>query len=232
MTEPRIQLLEDLGAEFERIAGNRDRQPRRRVPSLGRRTPLLVGLLIVALAGGALAALDVLPVGTELPAESLTGSGEPEYTSPRTVVATGRSPGGDWLITVTQSDQGRCIGLQLDTRLGKDMTDICGGPASFDVASVGGGDVLPDTRLVFGPAPEEAAKVRVTAPGGFDRIVPTYDGPSTIEGNAYLVQLPRKGLRNALVNWVDKAGHAPLPGLYVPSTVVHEKGPAEPQRPN
>lgn len=147
-------------------------------------------------------------------------------------MATGASIGGNWRITVTRSDQGRCIGLELDTRLGQDMTEICGGPESFDAASVGGGDVLPDTTLVFGPAPEEATKVRVTASGGFDRTVPTYDGPSAIEGNSYLIELPRKGLRNALVNWLDEERRSPLPGLYVPGTVVYEKGPAGLRRPN
>ena len=232
MTELRIQLLEDLGAELERVARH-ERQPRRRMPWLRWRTPLLVGLLSLTLASGALAALDVLPVGTKLPADNVTGPGEPKYTSLRTVVATGESPAGNWRMTVTHSNQGRCIGLWLlDLPGGTEGTDICGGPESFDAASVGGGDSLPDTTLVFGPAPNEAAKVRVTAPGGFSRTVPTYDGPSDIEGNSYLIQIPRKGLRNALVTWLDKDGHAPLPGQYVPSTIVYDRGPAKPQPPH
>ena len=226
MTEQRIQLLDDLDAEFERVARDLERMPQRRIRWLRWRTPLLVGLLCLTLASGALAALEVLPVGSKLPAIDVPGMGEAKYSSQRTVVATGESPGGKWRLTVTESDQGKCIGLWLlDTPAGRDGTDICGGPASFDAASVGGGDALPNTTLVFGPAPEEAAKVRVTAPGGFNRTVPTYDGPSDIEGNSYLIEIPRKGLRNALVNWLDENGRAPLPGLLIPSTVVYGKGP-------
>jgi hypothetical protein len=232
MTELHIKLLEDLGAEFERVARSHERQPRRRMPWLRWRTPLLVGLLSLVLASAALAALDVLPVGTKLPAENVPGPAEPKYTSQRTVVATGESPGGNWRMTVTQSNQGRCIGLWLlDMPGGTNGTDICGNPESFDAASVGGGNSLPNTTLVFGPAPDEAAKVRVTAPG-FSRTVPTYDGPSDIAGNSYLIEIPRKGLRNALVTWLDEDGRAPLPGLYVPSTIVYDNGPAEPQRPH
>jgi hypothetical protein len=232
MTELPIQLLEDLGAEFERVARSHERQPRPRMPWLRWRTPLLVGLLSLALASGALAALDVLPVGSKLPAENISGPGEPKYTSARTVVATGESPAGNWRLTLTQSNQGRCIGLWLlDMPGGTDGTDICGGPESFDAASVGGGDALPNTTLVFGPAPDAAAKVRVTAPG-YSRTVPTYDGPNDIAGNSYLIEIPRKGLRNAVVTWLDEDGRAPLPGLYVPSTIVYDKGPAEPQRPH
>jgi hypothetical protein len=232
MIGPRIHLLEDLGAEFERVSRDHERRPRRRLASLRCRTPLLVWLLCLVLASGALAVLDVPPIGTKLLAEDVTGTGEPEYRSPRTVVATGESAGQEWFMTVTQSDQGRCVGLWLDTKLGRDGTDTCGGPESFDAVSVGGGDVLPRTTLVFGPAPEKAARVRVMAPDGFSRTAPTHDGPSDIEGNTYLIQIPRKGVRNALINWLDRNGHAERPSIYVPSTVVYGKRPAGPPRPH
>jgi hypothetical protein len=231
MTEPQIQLLDDLGAEFERVALSQEKRPRRRMPWLRWRTPLLVAFVSLVLAGGALAALDVLPVGTELPAEKVRGPGEPTYTSPRTVVATGHTADLNWFVTVTASDQGRCIGLWLDSKLGRSGTDICGGPESFDAASVGGGDVLPDTTLVFGPAPEDAAEVRVTAPGGFSRATPTHDGPDDIVGNTFVIELPRRGLSNVLVNWLDENRRTHGPGIYVPSTISSSE-PAGPQRPN
>ena len=233
MTEPRIQLLEELDVEFERVARDHERRPQRRTPWFRWRSPLLVSLLCLTLASGALAALDVLPIGSKLPAIDLPGSGEPKYTSQRTVVATGESPGGRWRLTVTESDQGSCIGLWLlNTPAGSDGTDICGGPESFDAASVGGGDALPNTTLVFGPAPEEAEKVRVTAPSGFSHTVATHDGPSDLEGDSYVIAIPRKGLRNALVNWLDEDGRAPLPGIYVPSTIVYGKPSSESQPPH
>jgi hypothetical protein len=232
MNEPRIQLLDELGADFERIARRNETRRRRSWRPARWRTGVAVALLSLVLVTGAGAALDVLPIGTNVPAENVPGKGEPQYTSSRTVVATGTSSAaGRWQVTVADSDRGKCLGLELlDTRSSV-LTDVCGGLGSFDVATVGGGDELPNTTFVFGPAPEEATSVRVTAAGSFSETASTYDGPDGIAGNSYVVEIPRKGIHNAVVQWLDDDGRPQGPGLSIPSTVVYGRA-ADPELPH
>jgi hypothetical protein len=61
---------------------------------------------------------------------------------------------------------------------------------------------------VHGPAPEQASAVRVTAPGGFSRTAATHDGPASVPGDFYLVEIPRQGTANAVVTWLDGEGTA------------------------
>jgi len=233
VNEPRVQLLEELGADFERIARQHETCRRRSWRPAGWRTGVAVALLSLVMATGAVAALDVLPIGTDLPTESVPGEGEPKYASPRTVVATGESPvAGRWQVTVAASDRGKCLGLELlDTR-SRVLTEACGGLGSFDVSTVGGGDELPRTTFVFGPAPEEADAVRVTADAGFSETAATYPGPEDVAGKSYVIEIPRRGVANALVEWLDKDGRAQGPGLSVPSTVTYDRGAVAPGLPH
>jgi hypothetical protein len=134
-------------------------------------------------------------------------------------------------VTVIGSDQGQCLTFERpDSRL-SGMAAVCG-MASFDAISHGGGDELPGTTVVFGPAPERAAAVRLTAPGGFHRTARTHEGSGGMDGDFYVIEIPRKGLRNAQIAWLDERGRAPGSGMYVPSTIRYGPGPKEPQRPH
>lgn len=202
------------------------RRSRRWIPLIagGRRT-LALGLVAAALtAVTAGAATGVLPVGSEVPAPRLFGEGEPHYTSERTVVATGVTSNGlDWRMTVAQtSNQGFCVGLTLlDTVVGDDGFDACGRSSTFDALGLGGGDVMPDTTLVFGPVPEQATAIRISAPGGFARSVTDLaDGPDDVPGDFYLAEIPR-GLDNVLVHWVTEDGAVKQPGALVESTIKY-----------
>src|SRR5918999_761107 len=91
--------------------------------------------------------------------------------------------------------------------------------ASFDAISEGGDHDLPDTTVVFGPAPEQATAVRVTAPGGFQRTARTHEGTTDMDGDFYVIEIPRNGLRNAQATWLDEKGRSPGAGMFVPSTI-------------
>jgi hypothetical protein len=219
--------LEPTDAEVARVL-DRVGVPGRR-GSLGRRmTALVVVACLVAVAGAA-AASGLLPIGTELPPlSSVAGKGEPHYTTNRVVVGTGSLPNaGRWQVTAIDSDQGQCLTFELpDSRL-SGVAAVCGMP-SFDAISHGGGDELPDTTVVFGPAPERATAVRVTAHGGFHQTARTHEGSGGMDGDFYVVEIPRKGLRNAQITWLDEHGRPPGPGMYVPSTIHYGPGPKEP----
>jgi hypothetical protein len=200
---------------------------------LGRRATVLVLMGCLGAVAAATAATGVLPIGTELPPlDSVTGRGEPRYTSNRVVVGTGSlHNAGRWQVTAIDSDQGQCLTFERpDSRL-SGTAAVCGLP-SFDAISIGGGDDLPDTTVVFGPAPERATAVRVTAGGGFHRTATTREGTDDMEGDFYVIEIPRKGLRNAEITWLDEHGRSPGPGMYVPSTIHYGPAAKEPQRPH
>jgi hypothetical protein len=183
--------------------------------------------------GAASAATGLLGIGTEIPPlDRVIGPGEPTYVSGRVVVATGELPSaGRWQMSVTESDQGRCVAFERPDSLDRAVQEVCGMP-SFDAISLGGGSELPDTTVVFGPAPERASAVRVSAPGGFRLTAPTHTGPGDMDGDFYAVEIPRRGLVNAEISWLDEHGRAPNPGMYVPSTITYGRGSTDPQRPH
>ena len=214
-----------------RRAGGGRLSVRSLLPSWGRRRALalaLVGAVLAAVAAGA--ATGVLTVGTQLPTERVSGKGEPRYTSERTIVATGVTSNGlDWRMTVAKtSNQGFCFGLTLfDTVVGDSGTDACGRSSTFDALGVGGGDVLPDTTLVFGPVPEQADAVRLSAPGGFTRTITDFhDGPTDAPGNFYFAEVPR-GVTNVLVEWLNPDGVVERPGTMVESTIKYRPQPPD-----
>jgi hypothetical protein len=223
--------LEPTDAEVARVLA-RLRVSARRGP-LGRRAIALVVVGCLIAVTGAGAATGLLPIGTELPPlGSVVGEGEPRYTSNRVVVGTGSLPNaGRWQVTVLDSDQGQCLTFERPDSRFRGMSAVCGMP-SFDAISEGGGDELPDTTVVFGPAPERATAVRVTAPGGFQRTALTHEGTADMDGDFYVVEIPRKGLRNVEITWLDERGRPPGPGMWVPSTVTYGSGPQESQPPH
>lgn len=197
-----------------------------------RRTLVLGLMAAILVTAGAGAATGVLPIGTELPTESISGKGEPRYTSKRTVVATGETPvAGRWQATIAQSNYGLCFGLELiDIEPGA-LSEGCGGASeTFDAASLGGGSSMPDTTLVYGPAPENAVAVRATGEGGFTQSAQTQEGPENFQGDFYVMEIPRN-VRDVEIAWLDSDGRTQGPGIFVPSTIRY-KGPADPDLPH
>jgi hypothetical protein len=56
--------------------------------------------------------------------------------------------------------------------------------------------------LVYGRAPEAAAKVVLTADGGIRTEVEPFPGPEGVDGDFYLIAV-KPGMENARVNWLD-----------------------------
>jgi hypothetical protein len=225
------RALEPTDAEVARVLARLPaRTPRR---AGGRRLVALVVAGALIAAGAASAATGLFGIGTELPPlDRVIGPGEPTYLSGRVVVGTGELPGaGRWQMSATQSDQGRCLAFERPDSLDPAAQEVCGLP-SFDAITLGGGSELPRTTVVFGPAPERASAVRVTAPGGFRRTATTHEGTDDMEGDFYVVEIPRRGLVNAEIIWLDEGGRAPHAGMYVPSTVTYSSPSTEPQPPH
>jgi hypothetical protein len=211
------------------LARVRGRARRRSGPKTA--VAVLTACLVAAAVAGA--ASRVLEIGTQLPAlDSVLGEGEPRYTSNRVVVGTGTLPrAGRWQVTALDSDQGQCLTFERpDSRHG-DMAAVCG-MGSFDAISHGGGDELPNTTVVFGPAPERATAVRVTAANGFRRTAPVHEGTRDMEGNFYVLEIPRHGIRNAEITWLDDQGQPPGPAMFIPSTVGYGPRPTGPEPPH
>jgi hypothetical protein len=226
-----VRALEPTEAEVAAVlARSGSTRPRARS---GRRAVVLALAGVLAAAAVAGAATELLPIGTEVPADSVRGRGEPSYTSNRIVVATGRTAvAGGWHATVTHSDQGPCLGLELVDAAPGDVSESCGGVIrGLDARSVGGGSSLPHTTVVYGPAPEEAVAVRAAGEGGFRRTAPTHEGRSGLPGDLYVIEIPRR-LDNVTVSWIDSSGRVHGPGVFVPSTIDYRGGPTGPQRPN
>lgn len=227
--------LEPSDAEVARVlarvrAGKRHRFQGYRLVAVA----IFAGLVVAAGAG---AATGLLPVGSVISlSEEPQGDGL-TYVSDRTVVATGRAEtAGRWRMSVAESNLGFCFAIELLDQAapgsrGPMLAEGCGGAGgNFDAGSLGGGTWLRDATLVYGSAPERATAVRVTAEG-FSRTTRTHEGPADVSGDFYVVEVPRKGLRNALVKWLDAEGHVHEPGIYVPSTIDYSSEPATPDRP-
>ena len=224
--------LEPTDAEVERVLARLGSGARRVTPRS--RVVALVLAACLAAVGAAGAATGLLDIGSRLPAlPRVAGDGEPRYSSGRVVVATGELPdAGRWQMSVTGSDQGRCLAFERpDSSHDSAPQEVCGLP-SFDAISHGGGSELPDTTVVFGPAPERASAIRVSAPSGFHLTAPTHDGLDGVDGDFYVLEIPRRGLVNARVSWLDEDSRPYGSGLVIPSTVRYGPGPSKPQPPH
>jgi hypothetical protein len=217
---------EEIAAILDRAGAHRHgKRPGRKVVGLA-----LVATLVGAAVAGA--ATGILPVGAELPVVSVKGDGEPRYASERVVVATGKTAiAGRWQASVTESDQGLCISLELVDAYPGTRSESCGStPDGFDVASFGGGSRLPDTTIVYGHTPEDAATVRATSAAGLHESAGTHDGPPDLPGNVYVLEIPRTA-RNVQASWIDEDGQAASPDINVPSTIDHTSPGPTPERP-
>lgn len=66
--------------------------------------------------------------------------------------------------------------------------------------------------LVYGRAPEHAAAVVITAAGGVRTRVEPFEGPPSVSGDFYLIEIP-PDLKNGRVNWIDREGHEGSRGI-------------------
>jgi hypothetical protein len=204
-----------------------------------RRPVLVLAILAAALAAAvAGAATGVLPIGTEIPLSREPQGDGLTYTSDRTIVARGQTPHfGPWQMSVATSDLGSCYGIEVDHGLpgvrGPVLSEGCGSNATFDAAGLSGGDGPGRFEtLVYGPAPERAAGVLLTADRGVRVTAPTHDGPAGRDGDFYVLAAPPK-LRNARITWTDKQGRPSRPAIYVPGSIDYSRTrPPGQQRPH
>ena len=204
MTEHRIQLLDELGSELERVALEREgrRQPRR----AWRVRPVALAAVFAALtAAGATAAV--------------TGVFEPEREpdglvrlAPKEVVAQGTATDGrSWQITASMSDVGFCFGLRRQPFPGASGTpstsEGCGGPGpgTLTLATSSGGTIK-QNALVFGTAPDRASQITVRAGSNVERTVPAVDDELGVKGRFYLAELPIHRLGDVTVIARDSRG--------------------------
>jgi hypothetical protein len=194
-----------------------------------RRTRTLAVAATVALAAasatGAAVALDVLPIGSEVPVENVPGKGEPRYRSERVIAANGETPvAGRWQLSVTESDQGHCISLELvDAYPGTRGEHCASSLDQLDAATLGGGSRLPRTTVVYGSAPADATTVRATASSGLIATTRTHDGVAGVPRKLYVIEVPRT-TPNVELEWGDSNGHTHRPGITVPGTVRYDRG--------
>lgn len=191
-----------------------------------RRRPWPRGTRSVALAfaGAALLATGAVAAGTDLFRDIGSTSPTPRdrqvdglrYTADRTIVATGTAPVlGPWEMSITDSDAGPCLGLQLLNQPGNGIGEGCGGEiGDFNVGSTGNAQ----EKLIHGRAPERAAQVRITAANGFERTVDTFDGPPAVNGNFFAIAVPGDKLRNARLTWLTSNGDSPQRSQRVPGS--------------
>jgi hypothetical protein len=169
------------------------------------------------LATGAVAAGTDLfrAIGTTTPTPRERQSDGLRYTADRTIVATGTAPVlGPWEMSITDSDAGPCLGLQLLNQPGDGIGEGCGPMGDFYVGSSGNAK----EKLIHGRAPERAARVRITAADGFQRTVDTFDGPPSVDGNFFAIPVPGDKLRDARITWLTGAGDSPRAPQRVPGS--------------
>lgn len=185
MTDSRIQMLDDLGREFSRVG----RESRQRKPFRPWRTPLLAGVLALALSGGAVAGALTLVAGDET--AGLSGLRE------RGTLATGTTDDQrGWLLTSARSDDAFCIALRVsgpDAR-GPRTAENCGGmtPGRFEATLYQERARGPyATALLYGTAPEDAATVSVGSEED-TRTASVVDDERDVPGRFFLVELPQE----------------------------------------
>jgi hypothetical protein len=176
-----FKLLDELGAEFDRIAAGAEH--RGRAFRAGRRTSTLVVALALVVAGGATAAVT----GVFDADDPLTGlPGVPNQQ----VVAEGISPSGaQWRMT-TGTERGGvfCLALRVDRTGGPGAAANCGGftPGTFAASTA----AASDTRgLVFGTAPDQAAQIEART-GDEIQTAAVVDDPAGLTGRFFAIEVP------------------------------------------
>lgn len=185
----------------------------------------VLGALVVV--GGAVAAIDRLAVGTILPSSDVPSP--PEYRqADETVLAVGTDPQiGRWRITRYRStelrDRGEVVqppGLPCLTLLLSDATDgrplagrgFCGERGSGGLSAAG----LPvmdrtghDLIVLFGGAPEAAARVELSSTDHGERAAHVEEGPASFDGDVWILVVPREPHgQSPSIDWVRADGRA------------------------
>jgi len=195
------RYFDELEAELVRVAAARPGSTARRLGRAPRLALVATGLVLAA----------------GVPAAALTGFFTPytepdglvRLTAPRVLVAGTTPDGRPYALTGSRSGVGFCFGLRIPPIRGAEatMSEGCGGsePGSLSLASSSGGSRR-DNALVFGLAPDGAARVRVSS-SGVTEVVATRDDRAGLRGRTYLAQLPiRVALGRITVEALDARG--------------------------
>ena len=206
--------IPDLEEQLVAAAGRRAHS---RSWARGTRTVALAFAAAALLATGAVAAGTDLfrQIGTTTPTPRERQNDGLRYTADRTIVATGTAPVlGPWEMSITESDAGPCLGLQLLDEPGDGIGEGCGQMGEFNVGSTGNAE----EKLIHGRAPERAAQVRITAVDGFQRTIDTFDGLPAVDGKFFAIPVPGDKLRGARITWLTSAGQSPQTSQRVPGS--------------
>ena len=204
MSEHRIEILDALGAEFERVALEHERRRRFRPARPGRLPALAAALALLTAAGATTAATGVF-----------TPEREPDglvRLAPKVVVAQGTTTDGrTWELTTSRSDVGFCFGLRSQPFPGASgspsTSEGCGSkePGALTLATSSGGTIR-QNALVFGTAPADARQITVRAGPDVERTVAAVDDSLGVKGRFYLAELPVHRLDAVTVEARDARG--------------------------
>lgn len=204
--QQRVQVLEQLGAEFARVAERSSTPIWRRHVVMRPLRPLVVALVAIALGSASVAAVVV----TRDDADT-TGLGDVDN---RVTVAEGHTrSGSEWLLTTGNDGEAFCVSLRVIGDRGPEASVVCGGmaPGAFGVglAEAAGSE----EGLLFGTAPASARTVSVQAQNTSAEFR-TLEDPSGRAGRFYVVETPGDFGETRIV-FSDAGGRA----LHAPESV-------------
>jgi hypothetical protein len=198
VTDPPIRVLDDLEAEFRRIA---DAPPHVRTRLLAKpRRPLAtlvaVGALIMVSAAGA----QVTGI-IDISGDETAGLGGLEE---RRGIAEGTTDDGRrWLLSTARNGDTVCFALRVSSSGPVGTAENCGGitPGSLSAgaAHVGGDPVL------FGAAPENASSI-VIGTASRERTVGTVPPRGNVPGRFFVATVTNEELAAGVLNLIDTAG--------------------------
>lgn len=207
MTNHDIRLINDLDAEFTRVAQQHARRKRRRARSVLQRTrwrtPALVSVLTLLLAGGATAAVTGV----------FTPHREPDgllrLTEPQAIASGTFEDNRSWRLFGSESDAGFCLELELPAPSiaeGPVTYGGCGGGlGTLHPASLAGGSSKKNA-IVYGTAPEDARTVTVITEKGNRYTATAIDDPYGFAGKFFVTDLPTTTLGTLTLRAHDDGG--------------------------
>jgi hypothetical protein len=224
MTDPdrNLRVVAELGRRFERA------ERRRRSPLYGSRLAVAFALLgTFAAAAAAGAATGLFSVGDHISPAEPPAPGHPPAGLEETVLATGTAPvSGPWQVSshgsrrivdkgeVVQAAGLSCLRILLIERPASPLggSGYCGTSRPFEIGSLPASDGKDVEVLLWGPAPEAATTVELTARGGVTIRSPTHEGPADFDGDLWVIPAPHT-LDGAKVVWLDQEGRPGAPPL-------------------